>query len=145
MPSSGSIALMKTSAASRTFEIFVVASPASSFILPERSMTSETAVLGREIVLATISITHSVPVSRHRTLYCPRWCHVARVGRCVRDPYPRRGRGNDRVCSNHNRRRGDEREGSCRPAYDFKSEVPTGNHVPTNSPMGRDNADTAHS
>ncbi len=46
-------------------------SPASSFMLPERSSTSDTAVRGRAMVLALMLIVQVWPVSTHATVTLP--------------------------------------------------------------------------
>jgi len=71
MPSPGSMMLIKAFAASRSFCTFVMPSPASSFMLPERSITSDTAERGRAMVFALMLITHVWLVSTHRTVTLP--------------------------------------------------------------------------
>ena len=71
MPSVGCIRLMNAFDDSRSFWIFVTASPASSVMLYERSRTRATAARGLAIVSATMLITHCSPVSVHRTVTLP--------------------------------------------------------------------------
>src|SRR5688500_11131524 len=70
-PSPGNITSTNAFAASRSFCTFVVPSPASCSMLPERSSTIATDVFGRATVFALNGITHDSAVSSHCTVIDP--------------------------------------------------------------------------
>jgi hypothetical protein len=87
MPSPGNVRLINISEASRNFRTLLIASPAPTPMLPERSSTSATAERGPAIVLATILIVQVWPVSMLGTSTVPL---VMTSARCLHVTTPRR-------------------------------------------------------